>query len=61
MGGYVVSEVGTGAGERIDGRMNGTHLTSGSIAWSGASGGTIMGVEAGVQNELVEIQGICKK
>ena len=48
----------TGAGERVDGMVNGTNLTLRPIEGSGASGGgRIMGVETGVNNELVEVAG----
>ena len=39
MGSYGVSEVGTRAGELIDGRMNGADFTLGFIAGSVANGG----------------------
>ena len=56
MGSYGVSEVGTRAGERIDGRVNGAGLTLGSIAESEASGcGRIMGAEASIDNKLAEV------
>ena len=38
MGSDGVSEVGIRAGERVDGRVNGAGLTSGSIARLGTSG-----------------------
>ena len=53
MGIYEVSEVSTRAGRRV----NGAGLTPRSVAGSGASvGGMIMGVEARVHNELVEVR-----
>ena len=52
MGSYGVSEVGTLAGRR----MNGAGLTPRSVTGSGAGrGGRIMGAEARVHNELVEV------
>ena len=39
MGSYRVIEVGAGAGERVGRMVNGTRLTSGSIARSGTCGG----------------------
>ena len=39
MGSYGVSEVRAGAGERVGGMVDGTNLTLGSIAGSGACGG----------------------
>ena len=57
MGSYGVSEVGTQAGEWAGRRVNGAGLTPRSVAGSGASvGGMIMGVEARVHNELVEVR-----
>ena len=49
---------GTGAGERLDGMMNGTGLTPGSIAKSGAvGGGRFMATETGINNDLMEVGG----
>ena len=39
MGSNGENEVGAGAGERVDGMVNGTSLASGSIAGLGACGG----------------------
>ena len=39
MGGDGVSDISVGAGEGVGRMVNGVHLTSGSIARSGASGG----------------------
>ena len=39
MGGDGVSDISAGAGEGVGGMVNGTGLTSGSIARSGACGG----------------------
>ena len=36
---YGVSEIGTGACERVDGMVNGAGLAAGSTAGSGATGG----------------------
>ena len=50
-----MGKVGTGAGVRVDGMVNGTGLIPGPIAGSGASGnGRIMRAETGVNNELVQ-------
>ena len=51
-----VSDVSVGAGEGVGGMVNGTGLTSGSIARSGAcGGGSSLGVETRVDNELAEV------
>ena len=53
-----VSDISTRAGEGVDGVVNGAGLTSGSIARSGASGGgSTLGMEAGVDNELAKVRG----
>ena len=58
MGSYGVSEVGTRAGERVDGRVNRPGLTLRSIAESGISwDGRIMGAEASVRNKLAVVEG----
>ena len=55
MGSDGVSEVGAGAGEGVDGMVNGTSLSSGSIAGPGAGGdGRCVGAEINVHNELAE-------
>ena len=52
----MVGEVGTGTGERVHGMGNGTYFTQGPFAGPGASGGgRIMGVEIGVNNELMDV------
>ena len=56
MSSFGVSEIDTRAGERVNGRVNGASLTSGSIAGSGVSvDGWIMGMEASVYNKLAEV------
>ena len=58
MGGNGVSDISTSAGEGVGGVVNWAGLTSGSIARSGASGGgSTMGTETGVDNELVKVRG----
>ena len=58
MGGNGVSDIGTRAGEGLGGVVNGAHLTSGSIARSGASGGgSTVGTETCVDNELAKVRG----
>ena len=58
MGGDGVSDISAGAGEGIGGMVNGASLTSGSIARLGASrGGSTVGAETHVDNELVEVRG----
>ena len=54
-GNYGVSEVGTGAGERVDGIVNGAGLALESIVGLGANGDDrIMGGQTGVKNEFIE-------
>ena len=51
----------TGAGERVGGMVNGTGLTLGSIAVSGASGDSrSVGSETRDNNELAEVGGFGK-
>ena len=58
MGGNGVSDIGTGAGEGVGGVVNGAGFTPGSIARSGAcGGGSTMGTETGVNNELAKVRG----
>ena len=58
MGGDGVSDISAGAGEGVGGMVNGSGLTSGSIARSGASrGGTTVGTETHVDNELAKVRG----
>ena len=58
MGGNRVSDISTRAGEGVGGVVNGAGLTPGSIARSGASGGgSTMGTETGVNNELAKVGG----
>ena len=58
MGGDGVSDIRAGAGEGVDGMVNAVGLTSGSIARSGASGGgSTVGTETGVDNELAKVRG----
>ena len=53
-----LSEVGTGAGERVGGMVNRTNLASGSIAGPGAGGcGRSVGAETSVHKELAEVGG----
>ena len=62
MGGDGVSDINAGAGEVVGGMVNGAGLTSGSIARSEASGGgSTVGVETHVDNELVKVRGFSKK
>ena len=50
-----------GAGEGVGGVVNGAGLTSGSIARSGASGGgSTVGTETRVDNELAKVRGFSK-
>ena len=54
MGGNGVSDISTGVG----GVVNGAGLTLGSIARSGAGGGgSTVGTETGVDNELAKVRG----
>ena len=54
MGGDGVSDISAGAG----GMVNGADLTSGSLARSGASGGgSTVGAETHVDNELAKVRG----
>ena len=58
MDGDGVSDISAGAGEGVGGMVNGAGLTSGSITRSGASrGGSTVGAETLVDNELVEVIG----
>ena len=58
MGGNGVSDISTRAGEGVGGVLNGAGLTSESIARSGASGGgSTVGTETGVDNELAKVRG----
>ena len=58
MGSDGLSEIGTGAGERVGRMVNGTSLPSGSIAGPGTSRGSrSVGVEISVHNELAEVGG----
>ena len=58
MGSDGVSDISAGAGKGVGGIVNGAGLTSGSIARSGASGGgSTMGVETRVDNELATVMG----
>ena len=58
MGGDGVSDISAGAGEGVGRMVNGTGLTSGSIARSGVSeGGSTMGAETCVNNELAKVRG----
>ena len=60
MGGNGVSDS-AGAGEGVGGVVNGAGLTSGLIARSGASGGgSTVGTETGVDNELAKVRGFRK-
>ena len=59
MGGNGVSDISVGAGEGVGMMVNGAGLTSGSIARSGASGGgSTVGAETCVDNELAKVRGI---
>ena len=54
----MISDISTRAGEGVGGVVNGAGLTSRSIARSGASGGgSTVGTETGVDNELVKVRG----
>ena len=56
MGGDGVSDISAGAGEGVGGMVNGTGLTSGSIPWLKAcGGGSSLGAETRIDNELVEV------
>ena len=58
MGGNGVSDISMRAGKGVGGVVNGAGLTSGSIARSGASGGgSTVGTETGVDNELAKVRG----
>ena len=58
MGGNGVSDISTRAGEGVGGVVNGARLTSGSTARSGVSGGgSTVGTETGVDNELAKVLG----
>ena len=58
MGGNGVSGISARAGEGVGRVVNGAGLTSGSIARSGASGGgSTVGTETGVDNELAKVRG----
>ena len=60
MGGNGVSDISTRAGG-VGGAVNGAGLTSGSIARLGASGGgSTVGTETGVDNELAKIRGFAE-
>ena len=57
MGGDGVSDISAGAGEGVGRVVNGAGLTSGSNARSGASrGGSTVGTETGVNNELAKVR-----
>ena len=61
MGGDGVSDFSAGAGEGVGGMVNGAGLTLGSIARSGASGGgSAVGTETCVDNELAKVRGFSK-
>ena len=58
MGGNGVSDISARAGEGVGRVVNGAGLTSGSIARTGASGGgSTMGTETDVDNELAKVRG----
>ena len=58
MGGNGVSDISARACEGVGGVVNGAGLKSGSIARSGASGGgSTVGMESGVNNELAKVRG----
>ena len=60
MGGDGVSDVSAGAGEGVGVMMNGTGLTSGSIARLGAcGGGSYVRAETSI-DELAEVRGFWK-
>ena len=62
MGGDEVIDISAVAGEGVGGMVNGAGLTSGSIARSGASGGgSTVGAETRVDNELVKVRGFLVK
>ena len=53
----MVIDISAGAGEGVDGMVNGAGLTSGSIARSEACwGGGSVGAETRVDNELAEVR-----
>ena len=61
MGDDGVSDVSAGAGEGVGRMVNGTSHTSGSIARLGAcGGGSSVGAEIRVDNELVEVGGFSR-
>ena len=56
-----ISDVSAGDGKGVGGMVNGTGLTSRSIAGPGArGGGRSVGVEISVHNELAEVGGFLK-
>ena len=58
MGGGGVSDVSVADGEGVGGMVNGTDLTSQFISGSGAfGGGSSVGAETHVNNELAEVRG----
>ena len=58
----MISEISTGAGERIGRMVNGTSLASGSIAGPGAcGGGRSMRAETHVNSELAEVGRVCRR
>ena len=58
MGGAGVSDISAGAGEGVGGMVNGAGLILGSIASLGACwGGSSVGAETHVNNELAEVRG----
>ena len=58
MGGDEASDISAGAGEGVDGVVIEAGLASGSIARSGASeGGSTVGAETLVDNDLVKVRG----
>ena len=58
MGGDGVSDISAGAGEGVGRMVDGAGLTSGSIARPGAcGGGSSLGAETRVDNELAELGG----
>ena len=58
MGSDGVSDISAGAGEGVDGMVNGTSFTSGSMAGSGACwGGRSVGAETRIDNLLTEVGG----
>ena len=53
-----LSDISAGAGERVGGMVNGTGLTSGSVARSGAcGGGRSVGSKTRINNELAVVEG----